>query len=82
VDLGARTAFRHVQLYWEASYAKAYTVQTSDDGQNWRTVSTVTDGNGGVDTLAVSGTGRYVRVNGTARGTGYGYSLYEFGVYS
>ncbi|PPS88124.1 discoidin domain-containing protein [Streptomyces sp. MH60] len=82
VDLGTRTAFRHVQLYWEASYAKAYTVQTSDDGQNWRTVSTVTDGNGGVDTLDVSGTGRYVRVNGTARGTGYGYSLYEFGVYS
>ncbi|WP_282082789.1 discoidin domain-containing protein [Streptomyces tendae] len=82
VDLGTRTAFRHVQLYWEASYAKAYTVQTSDDGQNWRTVSTVTDGNGGVDTLDASGTGRYVRVNGTARGTGYGYSLYEFGVYS
>ncbi|MDA4886020.1 discoidin domain-containing protein [Streptomyces sp. MS2A] len=82
VDLGTRTTFRHVQLYWEASYAKAYTVQTSDDGRTWRTVSTVTDGNGGVDTLDVTGTGRYVRVNGTARGTGYGYSLYEFGVYS
>ncbi|MEU9517977.1 discoidin domain-containing protein [Streptomyces sp. NPDC048224] len=82
VDLGTRTAFRHVQLYWEASYAKAYTVQTSDDGRNWQTVSTVTAGNGGVDTLDVNGAGRYVRVNGTARGTGYGYSLYEFGVYS
>ncbi|MFF0513091.1 discoidin domain-containing protein [Streptomyces sp. NPDC004250] len=82
VDLGTRTTFRHVQLHWEASYARAYTVQTSDDGQNWQTVRTVTDGNGGVDTLDVTGTGRYVRVNGTARGTGYGYSLYEFGVYS
>ncbi|MFF7551305.1 discoidin domain-containing protein [Streptomyces olivaceus] len=82
VDLGTRTAFRHVQLYWEASYARDYTVQTSDDGQNWQTVATVTDGNGGVDTLDAAGTGRYVRVNGTARGTGYGYSLYEFGVYS
>ncbi|MFJ9831521.1 discoidin domain-containing protein [Streptomyces sp. NPDC101169] len=81
VDLGARTAFRHVQLLWEASYAKAYTVQTSDDGRTWRTVRTVTDGNGGVDDFDVTGTGRYVRVNGTARGTGYGYSLYEFGVY-
>ncbi|MGW4438768.1 discoidin domain-containing protein [Streptomyces sp. NPDC004596] len=81
VDLGARTAFRHVQLLWEASYAKAYTVRTSDDGQNWRTVRTVTDGNGGVDDLDVTGTGRYVRVEGTARGTGWGYSLYEFGVY-
>ncbi|MBZ6257717.1 discoidin domain-containing protein [Streptomyces olivaceus] len=82
VDLGTRTAFRHVQLYWEASYARDYTVQTSDDGQNWQTVATVTDGNGGVDTLDAAGTGRYVRVDGTARGTGYGYSLYEFGVYS
>ncbi len=44
--------------------------------------SNAVDGNGGVDTLDVTGTGRYVRVNGTERGTGYGYSLYEFGVYS
>ncbi|QLJ03619.1 discoidin domain-containing protein [Streptomyces sp. NEAU-sy36] len=82
VDLGARTSFKHVQLVWEASYAKAYTIQTSDDGQNWQTVHTVTDGNGGVDDFDVSATGRYVRVNGTARGTGYGYSLYEFGIYN
>ncbi|WP_326789729.1 discoidin domain-containing protein [Streptomyces sp. NBC_00151] len=82
VDLGTRTSFRHVQLVWETSYARAYTVQTSDDGQNWTTVRTVTDGNGGVDDLDVTGAGRYVRVNGTARGTGWGYSLYEFGVYN
>ncbi len=81
VDLGTNSAFRHVQLVWETSYARAYTIQTSDDGQNWRTVHEVTDGNGGVDDFDVTGTGRYVRVNGTARGTGWGYSLYEFGVY-
>ncbi|MBU3871246.1 discoidin domain-containing protein [Streptomyces sp. 4503] len=81
VDLGASTPLTHVQLVWEAAYAKAYTLQTSDDGQNWRTIREVTDGNGGVDDFDVSGTGRYVRVHGTARGTGYGYSLYEFGVY-
>ena len=34
------------------------------------------------ETLNVSGTGRYVRMYGTARGTSYGYSLYEFGVYA
>ncbi|MFE7074840.1 discoidin domain-containing protein [Streptomyces sp. NPDC057620] len=82
VDLGTRSTFRHVQLVWETSYAKAYTIQTSDDGQSWRTVREVTDGNGGVDDFDVQGTGRYVRVNGTARGTGWGYSLYEFGVYN
>ncbi|MFD8570291.1 discoidin domain-containing protein [Streptomyces sp. NPDC059639] len=82
VDLGSSQSFKHVQLNWETSYAKAYTIQTSDDGQNWRTVHEVTDGNGGIDDFDASGTGRYVRVNGTARGTGYGYSLYEFGVYN
>ncbi|MFF9090924.1 discoidin domain-containing protein [Streptomyces sp. NPDC014991] len=82
VDLGARTSFKHVQLVWESSYAKAYTLQTSDDGHNWQTLRTVSDGNGGVDDFDVGGAGRYVRVNGTARGTGYGYSLYELGVYN
>lgn len=82
VDLGSATSFRHVQLNWETSHAKAYTIQTSDDGQNWKTVHEVSEGNGGVDDFDVNGSGRYVRVNGTERGTGYGYSLYEFGVYN
>ena len=38
-------------------------------------------GDGGLDELAVSGSGRYVRMNGTARAGTYGYSLWEFGVY-
>ena len=31
-------------------------------------------------TLSVSGSGRYVRMNGTQRATPYGYSLWEFQV--
>lgn len=81
VDLGEKTAFDHVQLAWEAAYAKGYTVQTSDDGQNWTTVHTVTEGNGGIDDIDVTGEARYVRVNAGVRGTPWGYSLYEFGVY-
>jgi hypothetical protein len=81
VDLGSVQSFNRVRLAWEAAYAKAYTVQTSDDGGNWRTVHTTTAGDGGFDELTVSGSGRYVRVNGTSRATAYGYSLYEFGVY-
>ncbi|MFJ1897510.1 discoidin domain-containing protein [Streptomyces sp. NPDC088115] len=82
VDLGASTAFKHVQLAWDPAYGKAYDIQTSEDGQSWTTVKSVTDGNGDIDDIDVNGTGRYVRINGTARGSGYGYSLYEFGVYS
>ncbi|MEU0144707.1 discoidin domain-containing protein [Streptomyces sp. NPDC006288] len=81
VDLGARTPFDHVQLAWEAAYAKGYTLQTSDNGQDWTTVRTVTDGNGGIDDLDVTGEARYVRVSTSVRGTPWGYSLYEFGVY-
>jgi hypothetical protein len=47
-----------------------------DDGDS------TASGTGGVDTLDVSGSGRYVRVTVTQRGTGYGDSLYEFGVYA
>jgi hypothetical protein len=35
----------------------------------------------GTQTLSVSGTGRYLRMYGTVRGTGYGYSLWEFQVF-
>ncbi|GAA2051795.1 hypothetical protein GCM10009839_68690 [Catenulispora yoronensis] len=82
VDLGTPTAFKHVQLGWEAAYGQAYQIQTSNDGTNWTTVYSTTTGAGGVDTIDVNGTGRYVRMYGTARGTTFGYSLYEFGVYA
>ncbi|MBY8881216.1 discoidin domain-containing protein [Actinacidiphila acidipaludis] len=82
VDLGQVTAVKHVQLGWESAYGKAYQVQVSNDGNAWTTVSSTSSGTGGVDTLDVSGSGRYVRVTMTQRGTAYGYSLYEFGVYA
>ncbi|MFD7308144.1 discoidin domain-containing protein [Promicromonospora sp. NPDC059942] len=81
VDLGSVQSFDHVQLVWETAYGKSYQVQTSNDGNAWTTVRTVTGGNGGVDSLDVTGTGRYVRLNLTERGTEWGYSLYEVGVY-
>ena len=81
VDLGATTTFQHVQLVWEGAYGKAYELQVSDNGTNWQTAYSTTTGNGGVDALDITATGRYVRVHGTQRGTGWGYSLYELGVY-
>ncbi|WP_424216838.1 discoidin domain-containing protein (plasmid) [Streptomyces sp. BI20] len=82
VDLGENRALRHVQLVWETAYGKDYTIKVSDDGQNWRTAKTVTGGDGGIDDFDIAANGRYVRLDLTARGTGYGYSLFQFGVYS
>ncbi|MGW4776253.1 discoidin domain-containing protein [Streptomyces filamentosus] len=82
VDLGSVRAFSRLQLVWDPAYARAYEVQVSDDGQNWRTIHTQTAGDGDVDTIGTGATARHVRVHMTARGTGWGYSLHEFGVYS
>ena len=81
VDLGATATISQVVLTWEAAYGKAFTIQVSGDGSSWTDVYSTTTGTGGTQTLAVSGSGRYVRLYGTVRGTGYGYSLWEFQVY-
>ncbi|MFF9425000.1 glycosyl hydrolase family 8 [Streptomyces sp. NPDC014746] len=81
IDLGARHTISRVKLNWEDAYGKAYRVQTSDDGSAWTDVYSTTAGDGATDDLTVSGSGRYVRLYATGRGTPYGYSLWEFEVY-
>ncbi|HCT76324.1 MAG TPA: hypothetical protein DGG94_15470, partial [Micromonosporaceae bacterium] len=81
VDLGASYALTRVRLNWEAAFARAYQIQISPDNTSWTTISSTTTGDGGVDDLAVTGIGRYVRVNGTQRATQWGYSLWDFNVY-
>jgi hypothetical protein len=81
VDLGATHTLSKVTLNWEAAYATAYQIQTSTNGSTWTTVYSTSDSTGGVQTVPVSGAGRYVRVNSTARATQYGDSLWEFQVF-
>src|SRR6266511_135454 len=81
VDLGATATIDQVVLTWEAAYATAFQIQVSADAATWTSIYSTTSGTGGTQTLAVNGTGRYVRMYGTVRGTPYGYSLWEFQVY-
>ena len=82
VDLGGSRGITRVLLKWEAAYGKAYQIQISSDGNNWTSIYSTTTGNGATDDLTgLSGSGRYVRMYGTKRGTTYGYSLFEFQVY-
>jgi beta-glucosidase-like glycosyl hydrolase len=82
VDLGKPTEVNHVKLTWETAYATAYKIQVSNDGTTWTDIYSTTTGTGGVNDLTgLKGYGRYVRMYGTARATGYGYSIYEFEVY-
>ena len=81
VDLGSVQTICGVTLNWEAAYGKAFQIQTSNDGTTWTPIYSTTTGTGGTQTLSVTGSGRYIRMYGTARGTAYGYSLYEFQVF-
>ena len=81
VDLGATHTICQVALNWEAAYATAFQIQTSNDAANWTSIYSTTAGAGGNQTLNVSGSGRYIRLYGTARATQYGYSLWELSVY-
>jgi len=70
-----------VVLDWETAYATAFQIQTSTDGSTWTTIFSTTTGTGGTQTLNVTGSGRYIRMNGTTRATQFGYSLWEFEVF-
>jgi hypothetical protein len=81
VDLGSAQSICKVGLDWETAYATAFQIQTSADGSTWTTIYSTTTGTGGTQSLNVSGSGRYIRMYGTARATQWGYSLWEFQVY-
>jgi hypothetical protein len=81
VDLGATATITQVVLQWEAAYAKSYKLQVSADGNAWTDIYSTTTSTGGTQTVNVNGSGRYVRMYGTVRNGGYGYSLWEFKVY-
>ena len=82
VDLGATATITQVVLNWEAAYGTVVpdpdVAPTAPPGP---TIYSTTTGTGGIQTLTVTGSGRYVRMNGTVRGTRYGYSLWEFQVF-
>ncbi|MDI1465332.1 discoidin domain-containing protein [Catellatospora sp. KI3] len=80
-DLGSVKSFNNVLLAWETASAKSYQIQVSNDGTTWTNIYSTTTGNGGFDQIPVNASGRYIRMNGTARNTAYGYSLWEFQVY-
>ncbi|MGW7680824.1 polysaccharide lyase family 8 super-sandwich domain-containing protein [Kribbella sp. NPDC054772] len=84
VDLGSVQRIRTVRLWWEASYAKQYTVQVSGDGRTWRDAFATSGAgsDGGTDVVKVDETARYVRVQSRQRSTSqYGISLWELEVF-
>ena len=86
VDLGSVQAVCGVTIQWEGAYGKAFKLQVSNnptDETKWTTVYETTTSTGGTQAITptITASGQYVRIYGTQRGTGYGYSLFELKVF-
>jgi hypothetical protein len=83
IDLGSVQPIDAIRLTWEAALGKDFTLDVSNDGTNWQTVVPVTGNTSTSNEYTHLGaSGRYVRMNGTARGSVFSYSLYEFEVFA
>lgn len=83
LDLGGQYDLSSLRLQWEAAYATAYNVQVSSDNLNFSSpIVNKTNGVGGIENIPVTGQGRYLRINMTAKANAaWGYSLWEVSVY-
>lgn len=86
LDLGQERTFNTIQIIWEGAYGKSFTVSVSSDQTTWTPIWSVTgqtlSGFPHIQTHEFTPTtAQYVRFEGTERGTGYGYSFFEFRVY-
>ena len=86
LDMGKLRIYNTIQIRWEGAYGKTFDIESSKDGESWKTVKQVVDqalvGFPYEQSfeLAANDTARYIRFKGKARGTGYGYSFWEFRV--
>jgi hypothetical protein len=82
VDLGATYNVNRVKINWEAAYGRNYQIQISSNASTWQNMANIRNNSQLVrDHTGLSGTGRYVRILGSQRGTAYGYSIFELEVY-
>jgi hypothetical protein len=81
VDLGQNYNLNRVRIVWEAAYGRDYRIEASTNASTWSTLRTVSGNTALTNDWTVSGTGRYVRIYGTARGTQWGYSIFELQVF-
>src|SRR6185295_15574247 len=81
VDLGNQYNITSVKITWSSSYGKNYTIDVSNNATSWTTIKSISNNTSLTNTNSVTGTGRYVRIYGTQRGTTSGYSIYELQVF-
>jgi len=71
LDLNQSFPLSRVEIHWEAANAAQYTIEGSNDNFSWEVLASFSGGQFGdrTDVLNISGTYRYVRMNGQLRST-------------
>ena len=64
LDFGQRREFGGIVVHWvDHAFASRYDIQVSDDGERWRTLRSISAGNGGNDAVALpDAESRYLRL--------------------
>ncbi|MBK0380832.1 discoidin domain-containing protein [Mucilaginibacter segetis] len=82
IDLETEQTVNGVKLNWEEAFGKEFKIQVSDDAKQWKDVYSGSEGHVGVQQIIFDEVkARYVRMLGQKRGSGWGYSLWDFEVY-
>ncbi|MHB1000936.1 MAG: glycoside hydrolase family 2 protein [Armatimonadota bacterium] len=83
IDLGREQTVGHVKLSWEFAHGREYKIQVSKDMKTWEDAYYTNQGKGAIeDILFQPKQARYIRLQGITRGTRFGYSIFEFQVFS
>jgi CxxC motif-containing protein (DUF1111 family) len=83
LDYGTSQLITRVRIQWENAHAAQYVLEVSDNKSDWTVIKSVDNSAGGTeDWTGLNGKGRYLRVRGIRRSTGYGYSIFEIKAFS
>ena len=84
VNLGGRKTISDIIITWEFASGKDYVIEGSLNGTDWTPMLSKTNLAAGARTdrwYDINKDAQYVRLTGTARTSGYGYSIWEFKIY-
>ncbi len=81
IDLSRPAIICGITILWEDAFSSKYYLQTSLNGKKWETVYLNNDGNGRTDDIFFAPVNaQFIRIVGTARGTGWGHSIWEIDI--
>jgi len=84
LDLGTIREVKEIDLIWEAASALQYTIEVSENGNQYTKVALVNSGEGerwDATVLKETTYARYIKIHGIARNTVYGYSIRDIAVF-